>query len=123
MTAPPLVIPSGSRAQGKTYQTAENIADYLIANGVILPPCKVGDKVFEIKKTCFECPYCKDDYANWCECALDDNKTMFETDYDKDCIYEIRETKFIYNMIEQVGKTVFVSREDAEKALKERANT
>ena len=26
----------------------EELADYLLANGVILPPCKVGDKVYYI---------------------------------------------------------------------------
>ena len=27
---------------------AESIADYLLENGVIVPPCKVGDMVYEI---------------------------------------------------------------------------
>ena len=27
---------------------SEEIADYLIENGVIVPPCKVGDKVYKI---------------------------------------------------------------------------
>ena len=27
-----------------------DLADYLIANGVILPPCKVGDKIYKIMK-------------------------------------------------------------------------
>lgn len=34
--APKLEFPSGSRAQGKTYQTSANLADYLIANGVVI---------------------------------------------------------------------------------------
>lgn len=29
------------------YPTVEMIADYLIASGVIVPPCKVGDTVYE----------------------------------------------------------------------------
>lgn len=28
---------------------AETIADYLLANGIIVPPCKVGDKVYAKK--------------------------------------------------------------------------
>ena len=36
---------------GTTYQTAEDIADYLLANGVIVPPCKVGDTVYCAKKS------------------------------------------------------------------------
>lgn len=30
--------------------TIAKIADYLIANGVIVPPCKVGDKVYVISQ-------------------------------------------------------------------------
>lgn len=33
--APKIDFPKGSRAQGKTYQTASNIADHLLANGVV----------------------------------------------------------------------------------------
>ena len=44
--APTIDIPIGSRAQGKTYRTAQTIADHLLANGVIVPPCKVGDTVY-----------------------------------------------------------------------------
>ena len=29
-------------------EEAEEIADYLLANGVIVPPCKVGDMVYRI---------------------------------------------------------------------------
>lgn len=34
------------RSQGKRYMTAEHIAGHLLASGVILPPCKVGDFVY-----------------------------------------------------------------------------
>lgn len=100
---------------------AEVVADYLLDNGVIVPPCKVGDTVYQIEKKCLDCPYYTDGgYSDFCECALDDSKLMFEVDFDKDCIYEIIKTKFIYSMIDQDGKTVFLTREEAEKALKER---
>jgi len=49
VAAPTIDIPIGSRAQGKTYRTAQTIADYLLTNGVIVPPCKVGDTVYYIK--------------------------------------------------------------------------
>ena len=32
----------------KDSHYTENLADYLLANGVIVPPCKVGDTVYEI---------------------------------------------------------------------------
>ena len=54
LNTPVLKFPSGSRAQGKTYQTAQNVADHLLANGVIVPPCKVGDTVYQIRKFCDE---------------------------------------------------------------------
>lgn len=31
------------------YKTQDFIADFLLANGVIVPPCKVGDTVYRIK--------------------------------------------------------------------------
>lgn len=46
LSTPPKEFPFGSRAQGKTYQTAGNMADHLLANGVIAPPCKLGDKMY-----------------------------------------------------------------------------
>ncbi len=36
LNAPKIEFPFGSRAQGKTYQTAQNIADHLLSNGVIV---------------------------------------------------------------------------------------
>lgn len=30
--------------------TSESIADYLLSNGVIVPPCKVGDTVFAVSQ-------------------------------------------------------------------------
>lgn len=41
---PKLNFPAGSRAQGKTYQTALNMADHLLANGVIVTDTNVGCK-------------------------------------------------------------------------------
>ena len=33
-----------------TVSEAENITNYLLKNGVIVPPCKVGDTVYCVKK-------------------------------------------------------------------------
>ena len=100
----------------------EGIADYLLANGVVVPPCKVGDKVYEIEKECLGCIHFTDGgYSDFCECTLDDNKLMFEADFDKECVHKIIETKFMYSMIDKIGKTVFLTKEDAEKALAERS--
>lgn len=85
---------------------AEIIADGLLANGAIVPPCKVGDIL-------------------WIP-SVNSNKV-----YSK-CIKEIlihekdgEIGKYVYVSsayfpFENIGKTVFLTREEAEKALKER---
>lgn len=50
----------------------------------------------------------------------DDNKLMFEVDFDCDCHYEIIEAKFEYGMIDKFGKTVFLTPEEVVKAIAER---
>ncbi len=47
------VIISGCRA-GKRLHTAETIAEHLLANGVLVPPCKVGDTVYAVFEALFE---------------------------------------------------------------------
>lgn len=101
---------------------AEVIADHLLKNGVIVPPCKVGDTVYSIEKMCLDCIHFTDGgYSDYCECTLDDDKSMFECDFDKQCVYQIYPKKFTYGMIEYFGKTVFLTREEAEKAIAERS--
>ena len=53
--------------------TSDYIADYLLANGVIVPPCKVGDTVDEQYKNLTEgerqtCDLCSD--YGMCDCKL-----------------------------------------------------
>lgn len=44
-----LIKDSLNKHIGKSCLLSENIADHLIENGVIVPPCKVGDKVYWFK--------------------------------------------------------------------------
>ena len=93
------------------------IADYLLANGVIVPPCKVGDKVFIIEKeyrlnkvehkiiTCeiefiYVSSKTKRYHTKKIECPHMDNGFNFRP--------------------KDIGKTVFLTKEEAEQALKER---
>lgn len=98
----------------------EEIADYLLANGVIVPPCKVGDVVWintqygtiraivsQIKlienngvlvRLAYDLSYCYNEHIN----------TYGAVGYTED--------KF------EFGKTVFLTREDAEKKLEESKN-
>lgn len=96
----------------KWYENLEMfpyLADYLLANGVIVPPCKVGDTVYtygakRVKewKITF---YGKNSRGEHKMIAADDDfKNLLEF---WDC---------------DIGKTVFLTKDEAEQALKERNN-
>lgn len=77
----------------------DQFADYLLANGVIVPPCKVGDTVYETDGIrIYE--------LTILDISLHKNKPYYETDgvdFDDDAI----------------GKSIFLTKEEAEKALEE----
>lgn len=76
-------------------------ADFLLANGVIVPPCKVGDKVYVV---------------DVCAKEVIERKIMEIRQTEWGMIY-IHTCGFGYP-VTSIGKTVFLSREDAEKALR-----
>lgn len=85
--------------------TAEHTADFLLANGVLVPTCKVGDKVYYVRyhwgnivKTRIE------------KIILKGSKLYIKIGYFDD--YEVPCSK--------IGESVFFSRLEAEKALRER---
>ena len=77
----------------------EIIADCLLDNGIVVPPVKVGDKVYELNTTYtpFVSNYVVEDYG-----------------------IPVKNILGYWRVIpfDEIGKTVFTSREDAEKALK-----
>lgn len=77
----------------------EKIADYLIANGVIVPPCKVGDKIYQT------------DGVRIYESTI--NEITFTTHH------IICDTEDIAFNEQAIGKIVFLTREEAQKALRE----
>ena len=86
--------------------------DYLLANGVIVPPCKVGDKTFLLlEKIAGEC----DIVESKCVKVVDNGYSRLYSMY-FDC-------KEIGNSLEfeldDFDKTVFLTREKAEQKLKE----
>ena len=82
----------------------EYIADHLIANGVIVPPCKVGDKVY------FD-TYLHGDSVGVQSHKVINVKYVITTEPSKGGIgAEIPDYAF--------GETVFLTPEEAEKALK-----
>lgn len=119
LNAPKLDISFGSRAQGKTYQTAYNIAEHLLTNGVLVLPCKVGDTVYIIENG---------DMLNidLSVCSVIEDE-IYEMGYGRT---QSGELKWCFLVIESgedfydsdIGKTVFLTREEAERALEERSN-
>lgn len=88
-----------------------------IENGTLIElPCKVGDIVYELEKDCSNCTCFKEtgwEYDCWC----DTDKVMFEVDGDDDCIYRIDEIEFEYNSIPKFGKSIFLTKAEAEAKL------
>lgn len=100
---------------GKSCCLAENITNDLLANDVIVPPCKVGDKVYYMSKNPINLsvlPY-----------------TIYEAD-----VVRIVTTKLGTSLVIQIhndygcteipnvkdfGNTVFLTKEEAEEKLKE----
>ena len=84
---------------------AEKFADHLLANGVIVPPCKVGDDIWWI-----------DTEANEINCAENDIKAI--------CYYGEGNFKVIVcddETPEDIGtEWCMLTKEEAERALKER---
>lgn len=85
----------------------EKIADYLLANGVIVPPCKVGDTVYAVGY--------REIYAG----AVIEIKS-FETEDGTEKTYHAEDDGYPIGFTdEDFGKTVFLTREEAERALRE----
>ena len=100
------------RTEPETGSFTDYLADYLLEHGVIVLPCKVGDRVYEITG----------------------RKTV--------SVYKVRAIRvelfglfiewdivegFVWQSLsginaDEIGKTVFLTREEAERALKEREN-
>ena len=92
-------------------------ADYLLANGVIVPPCKVGDTVY--------IPWTWDGqqgvgFAKVEEIKIYDNKNhiMFFIDLESDD-EEYEQQYGGWKLGKSIGDTVFLTKEEAEEKLKE----
>lgn len=77
-------------------------ADYLLEHGVIVPPCKVGDRVYRPSDCLGVVQFVIISFNIY-------ESEMFFTDDSENIIY-----------LSDIGKTVFLTREEAERALKER---
>jgi hypothetical protein len=104
--------------EGKSIDTkadVEHIADYLLANGVIVPPCKVGDTVYvinddEVEETTVFSIKIESTDSHWTtfvKANIADHGIKFKDGYGR--MFMI----FIF------GKNMFLTREEAEAKLKE----
>lgn len=86
----------------KDSHYTENLADYLLANGVIVPPVKVGQSIYRISING------KEIYGDWriIELIVYEDEMGFLDDSDN------------WIDFEDIGKTVFLTKEEAEAALK-----
>lgn len=88
---------------GTDSSRIEKVVEHLLANGVILPPCKVGDKLYFL--------YGTDTPQPWV-CSFTESV----------CKIGVKVRNFLngYSVYapDDFGKTVFLSREEAEAALK-----
>lgn len=99
------------------------LADHLLENGVIVPPVKVGDIVYikgEALEISFihiekEIYYCiQFDCEECCACPFYEDEVSWEGEHD------CRTNGYLEFTANDIGKTVFLTREEAEKALAER---
>lgn len=104
----------------KEYRVCEKLATYedLEEQGLLVRlPCKVGTKVYAISSF-LDCIYnyehCKATQKWKCEEDI-------QCEYEKR-LYCVKEIKFCLTLKSAIGKTVFLTREEAEKKLEEMKN-
>lgn len=84
------------------------IADFLLANGVVVPPCKLGDTIYDISEfiNCCNSPEMYEDKVSFITIMNRENGEMY---FDIECI------ECDYN---DFGNTLFLTKEEAEAKLK-----
>ena len=94
---------------------ASKLADHLLANGVIVPPCKVGDYIWLVFTPKY--PANPNDYGKW----------FMQQDGVQRIIFGAKGLSIeTWNMgtipAKELGKKIFLTKEEAEAKLKERGN-
>jgi hypothetical protein len=82
------------------------VADHLIENGVIVLPCKVGDSVYLLQKY----------YGTYCFNVVEDKVQMIGVT--SRGIHIKARNHHDHNKMYMLGKTVFLTKEEAEQVLK-----
>ena len=94
------------KGETRTKDLTGFIADHLIENGVIVPPCKVGDTLYRVV----------DMSHTACNSFVDDFPIKVEP---YSIIYENMMGHYASIPFEQFGKTIFLTKDQAEQKLKE----
>lgn len=97
----------------------EGFADYLLENGVIVPPCKAGDKIFEaifMKES--KGFIVERNVVGFHFGELPDLRGHKRHEYF--VVYHKDTNSIAHLNFKDIGKTVFFTKEEAEKALAER---
>ena len=89
------------KKEGSMYEVNDikHLADYLLANGVIVPPCKVGDVVYHIHKG-----------------KVFGGKVLMISILGSGLIFDV--AGGLCFTADEVGKYAFLTKEEAEQALK-----
>ena len=121
----PYEVKEGETCESSMNEFYGKIADYLLENGVILPPCKLDETVYCVGTKCLadtNDEACKiwniENHEKGCdECPLGKEYTVFTRRVDA-----LLMCKLIFggNKLFIFGETVFLTPEEAEQALKER---
>ena len=99
------------------YTDIGDIADHLIANGVVVLPCKIGDKVY------VNYIYGRNKIITDSQmvCSIEQTVGVNDESYWKVCVKQVIEKGYIvYHEYteDDFGKTVFLTREEAETSLR-----
>lgn len=99
------------------YTDLGDIADHLIANGVVVLPCKIGDKVY------VNYIYGRNKIITDSQmvCSIKQTVGVNDESYWKVCVKQVIEKGYIvYHEYteDDFGKTVFLTREEAEASLR-----
>ena len=105
--------PSAEYENYNSVEWAEHLADYLLANGVIVPPCKVGDTVWFLLEDDFPVHKWFLSEEKITEVA---SKGFFTSSFAEPCGTEDFGN---YTAYSEVGKEAFFNKPEAEAKLKE----
>ena len=95
----------------------ENVADYLLENGVVVPPCKLGDTVYRIVKMSTGVTNKHNVISMGGKITGTITPCEPTIKYFIRCV-EVTKNNF-FDVCENFDKTVFYTKEEAEQALKE----